>query len=132
MSGAPYRRDRTGWAGPAPGSATAGAHRRLAAIARVMDSRWRIPGTSIRFGADPVLNLLPGVGLLASKGVSAYLIWEAWRLGVPFGTLMRMGGNLGLDALISVVPILGWAGDLFYRANLRNMALLRAHLERQD
>ncbi len=108
-----------------------GARARLEAIARLLDNKWRVPGTGIRFGADAVLNLLPGVGLLASKGVSAYLIWEARRLGVPFGTLLRMVGNLGLDAVISAVPVAGWVGDVFYRANLRNMALLREHLERR-
>ena len=107
------------------------ARARLEAIARVLDSRWRVPGTGVRFGADAVLNLLPGVGLLAAKGVSAYLIWEARRLGVPTGTLLRMIGNVGLDAVISAVPLAGWVGDVFYRANLRNMALLREHLERQ-
>lgn len=118
-------------AGMAAADPQEGARRRLDAIARVLDSRWRIPGTGIRFGADPLLNLLPGVGLLASKGVSAYLIWEARRLGVPLGTILRMAGHLGVDALISAVPVVGWAGDAFYRANLRNMALLRAHLERE-
>lgn len=114
----------------APGRQADDARRRLEAIARLLDSRWRIPGTGIRFGADPVLNLVPGLGLLASKGVSAYLIWEAWRLGAPGWMLLRMAGHIGLDALISAVPVLGWAGDVFYRANLRNMALLRAHLDR--
>ncbi len=108
-----------------------GARARLEAIARLLDSKWRVPGTGIRFGADAVLNLLPGVGLLAAKGVSAYLIWEARRLGVPTGTLLRMVGNVGLDALISALPVAGWVGDVFYRANLRNMRLLREHLDRQ-
>jgi hypothetical protein len=108
-----------------------GARARLEVIARLLDSRWRVPGTGIRFGADAVLNLLPGVGLLAAKGVSAYLIWEARRLGVPTGTLLRMVGNVGLDALISALPVAGWVGDVFYRANLRNMALLREHLDRR-
>jgi len=107
------------------------ARARLDAIARLLDSRWRVPGTGIRFGADAVLNLVPGFGLLAAKGVSAYLIWEARRLGVPFGTLLRMVGNVGLDAVISAVPLAGWVGDVFYRANLRNMALLREHLDRR-
>jgi hypothetical protein len=106
------------------------ARARLEAIARLLDSKWRFPGTGIRFGADAVLNLLPGAGLLAAKGVSAYLIWEARRLGVPFPTLLRMVGNVGLDALISAVPVAGWVGDVFFRANLRNMALLREHLDR--
>ena len=73
-----------------------------------------------------------GVGLVAAKAVSAWLIWEARRLGVPKGTLLRMVGNVGLDALISVVPVAGWVGDVFWRANLRNVALLRGHLERGD
>ena len=107
------------------------ARARLDAIARLLDSRWRVPGTGIRFGADAALNLLPGVGLVAAKAVSAYLIWEARRLGVPFGTLLRMVGNVGLDAVISAVPLAGWVGDVFYRANLRNMALLREHLDRR-
>ena len=108
-----------------------GARARLERIARLFDSKWRIPGTGIRFGADAALNLLPGFGLVAAKGVSAYLIWEARRLGVPTGTLLRMVGNVGVDALISAVPVAGWVGDVFYRANLRNMALLREHLDRQ-
>jgi hypothetical protein len=108
-----------------------GARARLEAIARLLDSRWRVPGTGIRFGADAVLNLLPGVGLVAAKGVSAYLIWEARRLGVPTGTLLRMVGNVALDALVSAVPLAGWVGDVFFRANLRNVALLREHLDRR-
>jgi uncharacterized protein DUF4112 len=118
----------------APGRAAGreeAARARLEAIARLLDSRWSIPGTGVRFGADAVLNLLPGVGLVAAKGVSAYLIWEARRLGVPTGTLLRMVGNVGLDALISAVPLAGWVGDVFYRANLRNMRLLREHLDRR-
>lgn len=123
---------RTSPIAAAPGAATGreeATRARLEAIARLLDSRWRVPGTGIRFGADAVLNLLPGVGLLAAKGVSAYLIWEARRLGVPTGTLLRMVGNVALDAVISAVPVAGWVGDVFYRANLRNVALLREHLD---
>ena len=104
---------------------------RLEALARLFDSRWRIPGTGIRFGADAPLNLLPGLGTVASAGLSAYLILEARRLGVPMGTLLRMVGNVGLDAAISAVPLAGWIGDIFFRANLRNVALLRSHLGRR-
>jgi hypothetical protein len=114
----------------APSVREVDARRRLDRIAKALDSRWRIPGTGIRFGADAALNLLPGLGLFASKAVSAYLILEARRMGVPPGVLLRMIGNIGLDALISAVPVAGWIGDVFFRANLRNMALLRQHLER--
>jgi hypothetical protein len=103
---------------------------RLDTLARFLDSAVRVPGTSIRFGADALMNLIPGVGMLTSKGMSAYLIWEARRLGVPTGTLLRMVGNIGVDFVISAVPLVGWIGDVFYRSNLRNMALLRDHLDR--
>ncbi len=103
---------------------------RLDALARFLDSAIRVPGTNVRFGADALLNLIPGVGTLTSKGMSAYLIWEARRLGVPTTTILRMVGNVGVDFLISAVPVVGWVGDVFYRSNLRNMALLRKHLDR--
>jgi hypothetical protein len=103
---------------------------RLSALSGLLDSVVRVPGTNIRFGADALLNLIPGVGLLTSKGMSAYLIWEARRLGVPTGTLLRMVGNIGVDFAISTVPLVGWVGDVFFRSNLRNMALLRDHLDR--
>ena len=103
---------------------------RLDALSRLLDSAVRVPGTNIRFGADALLNLIPGIGTLTSKGMSAYLIWEARRLGVPTGTLLRMVGNVGVDFAISAVPVVGWVGDVFFRSNLRNMALLRDHLDR--
>jgi hypothetical protein len=112
-------------------AALAAARDRLAALARTLDSAVRIPGTGIRVGADAMLNLIPGVGTAVSKGLSGYLVYEARRLGVPTGTLMRMMGNVGIDFLIGLVPLIGWAGDVFYRANTKNMALLREHLDRE-
>jgi hypothetical protein len=103
---------------------------RLDALARLLDSAVRVPGTNIRFGADALLNLLPGVGTLTSTGMSAYLIWEARRLGVPMSTLLRMMGNVGVDFVFSAIPLVGWVGDVFYRSNLRNMDLLRTHLDK--
>ena len=103
---------------------------RLEIIADLLDSRWRIPGTGIRFGADALLSLLPGLGPVVSTVISGYLIWEARRLGVSTRTVLRMIGNVGLDGLISAVPVAGAVGDVLFRANRRNMALLRRHLAR--
>ena len=108
------------------------ARERLDGLARMLDNAVRIPGTSIRVGADAALNLIPGIGTLAAKGVSGYLVWEARRIGVPTSTLLRMAGNVGVDAVISAIPVLGWFGDIFWRANGRNIALLRAHLDRRS
>lgn len=103
---------------------------RLDRLAWLLDSALRIPGTSIRLGADAAANLLPGVGPLVSKGVSAWLILEAARLGVPRPVLLRMLGHVAVDAAVGAVPLLDWTADIFLRANRRNMALLRAHLAR--
>ena len=105
------------------------ARERIETLARLLDSAFCIPGTSIRMGADAALNLIPGVGTLASKVVSSFLIYEARRLGVPMSTLLRMIGHVGVDFVISVIPVIGWFGDVFYRANTRNIELLRRHID---
>ena len=102
--------------------------RRLDALARVMDSAFALPIIGTRIGADALLNLVPGAGVIVAKGLSAYLVWEAYRLGVPRSLIARMAGNVVVDLAISVVPVAGWVGDVFFRANLRNVALLRGHL----
>jgi hypothetical protein len=99
---------------------------RLDRVAGLLDSRWSVLG--LRFGADALMNLIPGLGPLSSKAISAWIIWEARRLGVPPATLLRMAGLVGLDALIGAVPVLGWAADAILRANKRNVAVLRNHL----
>jgi hypothetical protein len=81
-----------------------------------------------RIGADALLNFVPGAGVVVAKTLSAYIIWEAHRLGVPRKVLARMLSNLAIDFGISIVPVVGWVGDAFYRSNLRNVALLKAHL----
>lgn len=105
---------------------------RLDAIARLLDAAVRVPGTNIRLGADALLNVVPGIGTLVAKGVSAYLVYEARRHGVPTLTLCRMAGRVGIDLAISAVPVVGWFGDAFYRANLKNIEELRRHLRAAD
>ncbi|HEV2556059.1 MAG TPA: DUF4112 domain-containing protein [Bosea sp. (in: a-proteobacteria)] len=105
---------------------------RLDAIARLLDSAIRVPGTQVRIGADALLNVIPGVGTVIAKGVSAYLVYEARRHGLPTLTVCRMAGRVGIDLAISAVPVVGWFGDAFYRANLKNIDELRRHLRAVD
>jgi len=91
-----------------------------------------VPGTNIRVGADALLNVIPGIGTAVAKGVSAYLIFEARRHGLPTLTICRMAGRVGIDLAISAVPVVGWFGDAFYRANLKNIEELRRHLGDTD
>lgn len=116
-------------AAPPSGTSDAEALKRLDRLAWLLDAAFRVPVIGTRVGADALLNFIPGAGVVFAKGLSAWIIWEARRLGVPKEVLAKMLANLGIDFAISLVPLAGWVGDAFFRANLRNMALLREHLE---
>lgn len=103
----------------------------LADLAFLLDSRWRIPGTNIRFGADAVAGLIPGVGDAAAGLIGAYIIYKAASLGAPKRVMARMIGNVALDSVVGSVPILGSIFDVYYKANNRNVRLLRNHLEKR-
>lgn len=96
-------------------------------LAHLLDTRWRIPGTSWRFGVDAVAGLVPGVGDVATGLVSAYIVKRAHSLGVPSHVLMRMVGNVALDTVVGSVPVLGSIFDFAFKANRRNIKLLRRH-----
>ena len=104
---------------------------RLEALSRLLDSAVRIPGTDIRVGVDALIGVVPVLGDLASKAISAYLILEARRLGASRWTIARMSANTTIDAVVGSIPIIGDAFDVMYRANLKNIALLRRHLEQR-
>lgn len=105
--------------------------RRLDTFARRLDSQFRIPGTNIRFGLDPILGLVPGLGDLIGLVLSLYMVIEAIRLGAGAGLVTRMLGNLLLEFVIGLVPVLGDAFDLMWKANDRNARLLRNHITRK-
>ena len=102
---------------------------RLEALARLMDGAITIPGTGIRVGLDGLIGLVPVAGDLVASLVSSYLIWEARQLGASRWVLGRMMANTALDTLVGAVPLAGDAFDVLFRGNMRNMALLRRHLE---
>lgn len=104
---------------------------RLEALARLMDGAFVIPGTNIRVGLDAIIGVVPGIGDAISGVISSYLIWEARKLGVSRWTLARMAGNTLLDTTVGAIPLAGDVFDVMFRANMKNMALLRRHLERK-
>ena len=103
---------------------------RLEALARLLDSAFPIPGTNQRVGIDALLGLIPGVGDLVSTALSSYIIWEARQLGLPRWKIARMIGNVATDTVLGAIPFAGDVFDVFFRANRRNMKILRDHLER--
>ena len=97
--------------------------------ADLLDSRFRIPGTDIRFGIDPILSLIPGFGDLASPIFTVVLLVQGLRQHVPRVVMVRMVVNALIDALIGAVPVAGNIGDIFWRANNLNLALLERHAQ---
>ena len=104
---------------------------RLEALAQLMDGAFFIPGTKIRVGLDALIGLVPIAGDLISSIVSSYLIWEARQLGASRWVIGRMIANTTIDTVFGAVPIVGDAFDVVFRANLKNLALLRRHLEKR-
>jgi len=104
---------------------------RLEALARLMDGAFVLPGTNIRMGLDALIGLLPVAGDIISGLISSYLIWEARQLGAPKWLIARMMTNTLLDTVLGAVPLVGDAFDVMFRANMKNMALLRRHMERR-
>jgi hypothetical protein len=100
---------------------------RLDLLATLFDTALVVPGTNIRFGVEALLRLIPGIGDAAASALSLYLLYEASRLGVPRLLLARMLLNVALEGAVGAVPIAGDAFDVFFRANRRNIALLRRH-----
>jgi hypothetical protein len=86
----------------------------------------------VRFGLDALIGLVPGIGDLVTTGLSLYLVSEARALGAPRRLIWRMLANVALDGVVGAVPLAGDVFDVMWRANRRNMALLREWIERDE
>lgn len=100
---------------------------RIDRLVHLLDDAFPIPGTPWRIGLDPILGLLPGAGDALSSALSLALLREAVRLGVPRRVLQRMIFTMLIDYVLGLVPLVGDAGDVFFRANRRNLRLLERH-----
>jgi Domain of unknown function (DUF4112) len=103
---------------------------RIDRLATLFDTAFILPGTNVRFGIESLLRLVPGIGDAAASALSCYLLLEAHRLGVPRTLFARMVANVVLEGVVGAVPFAGDAFDVFFRANRRNVALMREHFDR--
>ena len=104
---------------------------RLDMLSKIFDVAFIVPGTNVRFGIEALLRLAPGIGDAAASALSCYLLYEAHRLDVPGDVFARMVANVAIEALAGVVPVLGDLFDVGFRANRRNVRILREHFERE-
>jgi hypothetical protein len=100
---------------------------RLEWLAHVMDTAI----VNIRLGADALIGLVPGIGDLATACVASYVVLEARKMGAPNHLIARMIGNIAIDGLAGSVPLVGDLFDVAFRANVRNVRLLRQHFDKQ-
>jgi hypothetical protein len=104
---------------------------RLDTLARLLDVAFILPGTNIRYGIDGIVRLIPVVGDLIASAFSLWLVREARTLGAPWHVTARMLANVALEGTVGLVPIAGDAFDVMFRANMRNVRLLRNWMEKQ-
>ena len=100
---------------------------RLDKLATLFDTAFVVPGTKLRFGIEAALRLVPGLGDAAASALSCYLLYEAHALGVPRSLFARMVANVAVEGLVGAIPLLGDIFDVAFRANRRNVRLLREH-----
>jgi hypothetical protein len=104
---------------------------RLDALAKLLDVAFILPGTNIRYGIDGLIGLIPVVGDIITTVISLWLVREARALGAPWHVTSRMLANVALDGVVGMVPLAGDAFDVMFRANVRNVRLLRRWMEKQ-
>lgn len=101
---------------------------RIRKLAGMMDDKYSIPGTRIRFGLDSLIGLVPGIGDFATAAAGFWLIVEAFRLKASWGVLIRMLLNFSVDSIVGLIPIAGDLFDVYWKSNRRNADLLEKFL----
>ncbi|MET3840726.1 DUF4112 domain-containing protein [Bradyrhizobium sp. OAE829] len=104
---------------------------RLEALSKLLDVAFIVPGTNIRYGIDGLIGLIPVVGDIITTAISLWVVREARALGAPWYITTRMLGNVALDGVVGLVPIAGDAFDVMFRANVRNVRMLKRWLDKQ-
>jgi hypothetical protein len=99
-------------------------------VAIVMDELIGLPNSKFKFGLDPLIGLIPGIGDTASAIVSALVLIQATRRGLPKILLARMSLNILINELVGIIPGVGDAFSFWFKSNKRNYELLLAHTDR--
>jgi hypothetical protein len=99
----------------------------LRSLQRLLDDAFRVPGTSLRFGWDPLIGLIPWAGDVLTAVLSCAIILQAHHLGVPRVVQLRMVMNVAIDVIVGVIPVFGDVADVFWKSNAKNFALLERH-----
>ena len=108
----------------------ASVRRRVVAMERLLERLLTIPGTRQKIGLDVLLDVIPVAGDLVGAALGLWIVWEARNLNMPKWQLARMAGNVGIDALLGAIPLIGAIPDAMFRSNSRNLRIILRHLDR--
>ena len=112
------------------GTHAADVRRRVEAMEQLLERSFRIPGTRQTIGLDVILDVIPVGGDVIAALMGLYMVWEAQNLKMPMSATLRMLGNVGVDFLLGLVPVVGVIPDFFFRSNSRNLRIIRKHLDK--
>jgi Domain of unknown function (DUF4112) len=103
---------------------------RIEAMETLLEGLIVIPGINRRVGLDVILDIIPVGGTIIAAAMGSYLAFEARNLGMPKSTIVRMAGNIGIDALLGAIPFIGAVPDFFFRSNTRNLKIIKRYLDK--
>jgi len=115
---------------PGPGSDPHSVRQRIESMEKVLERMFVIPGINKPVGLDVILDLIPGIGTISAAALGSYIAWEARNLGMSKWQIARMGGNIGFDMLLGLIPWVGAIPDLFFQSNTRNLRIIKRHLDK--
>jgi hypothetical protein len=100
-------------------------------LAELLDQRFTIPGTSIRFGLDPLIGLIPGIGDTLANLAGSTILFIGAKFNLPKVVLLRMALNIALNTLLGAIPFVGDLFSIWFRSNVRNAQLLERYASQQ-
>jgi hypothetical protein len=115
---------------PRVGTDAVSVRKRVEAMEHLLERLFVIPGIKQPIGLDVILDLIPGVGDIAGAALGAYIVWEAKNLGMSKWKIGRMAGNVGIDFLLGLIPLIGAIPDFFFRSNTMNLRMIKRHLDK--
>ena len=115
---------------PSIGTDAQSVRQRVEAMEKVLERLVVIPGINKPVGLDVILDVVPVVGDIAAAALGAYIVWEGKNLGMSKWQLSRMAGNVGVDWLLGLIPVIGIIPDFFFRSNSRNLKIIKRHLDK--
>jgi hypothetical protein len=96
-------------------------------IVDLLDNKFAIG--KFRFGLDPIIGLIPGIGDFLPLIISGYIIFIAVQEKLSQKVITQMVIYTLLDFVLGSIPIIGDVADFFYKSHTKNLELLKRELD---